>query len=183
MHPVDSSPLWSSFPHDPRDPAHAALRASDADRELLHRVLAEAYADGRLDREEHDERSAAVVAARTLGELPALVADLVPALPARPAGADLVRATPTELQRRAELAWRKDVQEALGAFLLPSIICWVIWLATTGTSGYPWPLWVMLGTGINLLQTAVRRQSIVDDHVRKLEKRQLKEQRKRELGP
>ena len=48
--------VWGSFQHDRRDPAVAPLRASDADRDVVHGVLTEAFADGRLDREEHDER-------------------------------------------------------------------------------------------------------------------------------
>src|SRR6187397_2068017 len=48
-----SGDLWASFQHDPRDPAVAPLRASDADRNLVHGVLTEAFADGRLDREEY----------------------------------------------------------------------------------------------------------------------------------
>lgn len=47
--------VWGSFAHDPREPAVAPLRASDADREVIHGVLAEAFADGRLDRSEYDE--------------------------------------------------------------------------------------------------------------------------------
>ncbi|WP_244927782.1 DUF1707 domain-containing protein [Nocardioides sp. W7] len=180
---MDSSAFWASFPHDPRDPTHASLRASDHDRDLVHQVLAEGYAEGRLDREEHDERSAAVSAARTLGDLPPLVADLVPALPARrDAGTELALATPAELRRRGEDAWRKDVREAVGTFLLPSLICWIIWMLTMGPTGHPWPLWVMLGTGINLVQTTARRQAIVGEHVRRLEKKQARELRRRELG-
>jgi len=180
---VDSPSNWSSFPHDPRDPSYAALRASDRDREVVQRVLGEAYAEGRLDREEHDERTASAVEAKTLGELPALVEDLLPAVAARKPGSELLRATPADLQARAERAWRTDLREALGALLVPSIICWVVWLATTAPSGHPWPIWVMLGTGINLLQTALRRGEIVDKHRRSLEKKQAAEQRKRELGP
>ena len=48
---------WASFQHDPRDPAVAPLRASDADRDVVHGVLTDAFADGRLDRDEYDERS------------------------------------------------------------------------------------------------------------------------------
>ena len=77
--------MWASFQHDPRDPAVAPLRASDADRNVVHGVLTEAFADGRLDREEYDERTAATLQARTLGQLPALVADLVPDRPLLPA--------------------------------------------------------------------------------------------------
>jgi hypothetical protein len=57
--------VWSSFRRDPRRSEHAALRASDADRDVVHQVLAEAYADGRLDRQEFDARSTDVNAVRT----------------------------------------------------------------------------------------------------------------------
>jgi hypothetical protein len=55
-------------PHD--------LRASDADRELVIGLLGEAAADGRLTLPEHAERSERALAARTLGELTSLTADL-----------------------------------------------------------------------------------------------------------
>ncbi|SDD03081.1 DUF1707 SHOCT-like domain-containing protein [Nocardioides lianchengensis] len=180
---MDSASFWSSFPHDPRDPSYAGLRASDTEREIVQRALGEAYAEGRLDREEHDERSSAVASAKTLGELPPVVADLLPVLPARVPASDLVRATASDLQQRAELAWRKDLREAFGTFLLPTLICWVVWILTTGPGSHPWPVWVMLGTGINLVQTGLRRGEIVENHRRRLEKKQAKEQRKRELGP
>jgi len=51
--------VWSSLSHDPRDPAYAGLRASDADRAVVQEVLTEAYADGRLDHDELDARSTA----------------------------------------------------------------------------------------------------------------------------
>ncbi|GLW62136.1 hypothetical protein Arub01_03800 [Actinomadura rubrobrunea] len=54
------------------------LRASDADRERVAAVLREALADGRLTVEEHAERTERAYAARTLGELTGLTADLVP---------------------------------------------------------------------------------------------------------
>lgn len=52
------------------------LRASDSDRELVIAMLGEAVADGRLTMAEHGERSEQALAARTLGELSALTADL-----------------------------------------------------------------------------------------------------------
>jgi hypothetical protein len=55
------------------------LRASDADRERVVAVLAEAAADGRLTLEEHSERVQRAYQARTLGELAVLTRDLVPA--------------------------------------------------------------------------------------------------------
>ena len=52
------------------------LRASDADRELVVTLLGEAVADGRLTLDEHAERLEVALAARTLGDLSRLTADL-----------------------------------------------------------------------------------------------------------
>jgi DUF1707 SHOCT-like domain/Cell wall-active antibiotics response LiaF, C-terminal len=56
----------------PRD-----LRASDADRDRVLVLLAEAVSDGRLTMEEHAERVQRACTARTLGELADLTGDLV----------------------------------------------------------------------------------------------------------
>ena len=63
--------MWERFPHDPRLAANAPLRASDRDRDVVTDVLATAYSEGRLTREELDERSDRAASAKTLGELPA----------------------------------------------------------------------------------------------------------------
>ncbi|QBI51999.1 DUF1707 SHOCT-like domain-containing protein [Streptomonospora litoralis] len=57
---------------------HAGLRASDADRDRdrVADALADALSEGRLSHEEHAERMDAAYAARTLGELSPLTADL-----------------------------------------------------------------------------------------------------------
>ncbi len=52
------------------------MRASDADRDRVLALLADAMADGRLSAEEHSERVQRACAARTLGELADLTADL-----------------------------------------------------------------------------------------------------------
>jgi uncharacterized protein DUF1707 len=54
------------------------LRAGDADREVIVRQLQRGLAEGRLDVTEFDERVRAAYAARTLGELADLTADLPP---------------------------------------------------------------------------------------------------------
>lgn len=176
--------VWSSFAHDPRDPGVASLRASDADREVVHGVLAEAFADGRLDRTEHDERSTSVLAARTLGELPPIVADLVPAVPARRPGGrvPLVAATSADLQRRAEEKWRDDRRNAVFGFLGPTVICWTIWAATMW-GGFPWPAIVMAVTFLNLLKTATTREAIVSSEVRRFERKQAKEIQRKQGEP
>src|SRR3954470_10827357 len=63
--------------------ASPALRASDADREHVAAALRRHHLDGRLDTDELQERLGACYAARTLGQLEPLLADLPGA--ARPA--------------------------------------------------------------------------------------------------
>ena len=62
---TDPEQVWGALSRDPRVPDQAAMRASDADRDVVLQVLTEAYADGRLDRDELDARTAATQAART----------------------------------------------------------------------------------------------------------------------
>jgi hypothetical protein len=55
---------------------YSRMRASDQDRERAAQMLSDAYAVGRLTRDELEERSAAVYAAGTWGELDDLTADI-----------------------------------------------------------------------------------------------------------
>lgn len=73
-----SDPQLAPWPQQPRTaPVSADLvRVSDADRDAVARLLAEAYADGRLTRSEHDDRLSRTLASRTVGDLAALTVDL-----------------------------------------------------------------------------------------------------------
>jgi hypothetical protein len=72
------------------------VRASDADRDQTVEALATASAEGRLTLEEYSQRSQAALAARTLGDLAVLTADLpAAALPVAAHGA--VAAGPEEI--------------------------------------------------------------------------------------
>src|SRR4051794_3677227 len=53
------------------------LRASDADRDQVATLLSAAYAEGRLSREEHDERIDQLMAAKTFDDLIPITSDLV----------------------------------------------------------------------------------------------------------
>ncbi|MCD4534951.1 DUF1707 domain-containing protein [Nocardioides sp. cx-169] len=173
--------LWAGLAHDPRDPQFAGLRASDQDREVVRALLAIAYADGRLDRTEFDERSDAVTAARTLGDLPPILSDLVAPAPARPAG--LAQVGSADLAARARRKYESDRREAVAAFLLASTISLVIW-SVVMFGGFFWPTFVIAGTGVNLAQTLMRRQEIIDRHLARLEAKQAKQlerQRRREI--
>ena len=162
--------FWESFRLDPRQAGSASMRASDADRELVRTVLVDAYGDGRLTREEYDDRLDTLYGSRTLGELPALVADLMPAdgPPALP-----TPLPPAALRAQGARKWRKDVEESFGAFLVPSVICIVIWIAVGG--GFFWPLFPMLFLGLNLLKTVVQRESAIEREVARLEKQAAKD--------
>jgi hypothetical protein len=168
-----SGDLWASFQHDPRDPATAPLRASDADRNVVHGLLTEAFADGRLDREEYDERSAATLQARTLGQFPALVADLVPDRPlvSTSSRVPLAAASSSELQKRAEDKWRSDRREAFVSFVGVSIVAWTVF----GVFEFPWLLILNAFALMNLIRTIASQREIVASEVKRLERKQAKE--------
>jgi Domain of unknown function (DUF1707) len=163
--------FWESFRLDPRQPGNASMRASDADREIVRVMLADAYADGRLTREEYDERLNTLYDSRTLGEVSALVTDLVPPDGPSPAAAPLL---PADLRKRGAGKWRRDVEESFVAFLVPSIICTVIWIAAAG-GGFFWPVFPMLFLGLNLVKTVVRRESVIEREVLRLEEQAAKD--------
>jgi hypothetical protein len=163
--------FWESFRLDPRQPGHASMRASDADREIVREVLAGAYADGRLTREEYDDRLNTLYGSRTLGEVLALVVDLVPADGPAMAPAPLLRA---DLRTRGARKWRRDVEESFAGFLVPSVICTVIWIAFT-SGAFFWPIFPMLFLGLNLVKTVVQRESVIEREVLRLEEQAAKD--------
>ena len=57
------------------------MRSSDRDRDSAQAILQSAYADGRLTREEFDDRCSRVMASQTYDELRTLTADLPGRLP------------------------------------------------------------------------------------------------------
>jgi len=89
-HPAQASPA----PHALRE---GETRASDADRDAAASLLNEAFAEGRLTADEHDQRLSAAYAARSWQQLHRLTADLPaasgaatePIAPRMLAGADL----------------------------------------------------------------------------------------------
>jgi hypothetical protein len=119
-------------------PLEPTLRASDAEREHHAELLREHAAQGRLTVDELDERLDRVYAARTLGELTPVVADLpVPAPRERPA------------RRRA-----RPIRTEVVAYLAVNLMLIAIWAATGG--GYFWPIWPLLGWGIGLMGPCAR---------------------------
>jgi hypothetical protein len=151
------------------------LRASDEQRDRAAQEIREHFAAGRLTDEELSDRVQAAYAARTEGELNAVLADL-PRLPA------------TRAQQKAEIVQRRrDLQRRLlqeagggsGAFL----ICTAIWVAS-GASGFFWPMFVALGILIPLLRNGWRLYGPapeLDVVERELEGRRRKNQIRNEI--
>ena len=154
--------FWGGFEQDPRDPRNSGLRASDRDRSLVVDALGTAYAEGRLSREEFDERSQAVGAARTLGEFPPLVEDLIPRTP--------VRLSDTELHAEAVRRYREERRDSF-SYLIPALICWVIW-AATGMGLPPWPIFVTIGVAIPVVNVWVNPKGHIESKERSLERKQ-----------
>jgi hypothetical protein len=117
-----------------------------------------------------DERAGATAAAKTLGELPALMQDLVPVTPVR--RDDLALATPEDLRARGVQHWESARRSAFTGMLVPSLICWAIWVYSD--SRFPWPLFVTFFTAMNLVRVLTHKQDIVAEEVRRLEKKQRK---------
>ncbi|MGC4111791.1 MAG: DUF1707 domain-containing protein [Nocardioides sp.] len=161
--------IWRRFEHDPRDPAYAGLRASDRDRTVVHDVLASAYAEGRIDSDELDERTGQVDAAKTYG-------DLVPPLHDLTVDADvpgISLAARPELERQAQDHYRDKLRETFFEFLIPNLICWGIWFLT-GHDYFIWPIFVTIPTLIHLLQVGSSKRRIIDARIDKLERKQAK---------
>ena len=131
------------MPGDPR------LRASDADRERTAQLLREHHAVGRLTAEEFNDRLEQVFAARTLGELDELLADL-PAIdlyqlpsagirPPRRGGSGLRVADDSLLPDRtvSSIGW------AAGSVLLVAL--WVaVGILVGGAAWIPWFMLVVV---------------------------------------
>jgi len=106
------------------------MRASDHDRENAVEVISEAYAVGRLSRDELDRRTGAAFSARTWGELGDLTADL----PAAPAGAGLPASIVASRGMPRRDVWRLIAQMqwifvlALAAGLAGLVIPVAVWL-------------------------------------------------------
>jgi DUF1707 SHOCT-like domain len=126
------------------------LRAGNADREKVVAQLNAAFAEGRLDVTELDERVAAAYAAKTLGELVPLTADLP--------GGQRQKAAPPARQDRAPVRYDAPsgvvrwapVTGALGLFLI-NVLIWGIVSISTGNLIYFWPIWTAIPLALALI--------------------------------
>lgn len=173
----DVGRFWSSFARDPRRPDNQGLRAADRDRDLVAGAISEAYADGRLTREEMDDRLTQVQHTRLLGDVLPIVTDLMPTHEVASRSA-LARAGADEIERLATMRYRERRRQALAGMLVPSLICLTIWIwsmVSTGGLVFPWPIFVILGTGGYLSRLVFGRESALEEEREKLRKKQARQ--------
>lgn len=115
-------------------------RASDAEREAVVEQLRLNCSEGRLSMDEFGDRTTQALAARTGGDLRAVLADL-PIVP--------VPTPPAQVARRRHVA-RVAV---LTPYVVVNVVLILIW-AVTGF-GYFWPIWPILGWGIGVVLAVV----------------------------
>jgi hypothetical protein len=123
-----------------------AIRASDSDRESVVEILRQAYAEGRLDLAEFDERTTAGYAARTWAQLRELTrdlpadADLGGSSPARPAAA---LAGPLPGSGPGQRVRQPDNGSVFVPFL-PVVLFWIILAGAIHISGLVMPAIILL---------------------------------------
>jgi hypothetical protein len=140
-----------------QSPGPDDLRAGNADREQVVSRLNTAFAEGRLEIAELDERIAAVYAAKTIGELRPLTADLPPPAgsvqpfrprdarsPARTAGGE-VRPADDEAANA-----RRGVAGSAGVVAI-NVLIWGI-ISADGEVAYFWPVWLLIPLALSIFR-------------------------------
>jgi hypothetical protein len=133
---------------------NAKIRASDADRDRVAVALREHLAAGRLTVEEFGDRLERAFAARTLGDLEDLMADLP--------GDDLEQLNQAEAQRPA-LGPAEEPLDQLGPawraiwqpWMVITLFFFVLWLVS-GAAGGAWFVYPSLIAAVVLLRRARR---------------------------
>lgn len=127
-----------------REKSSDRMRASNADRETVVNRLNAAFAEGRLDVGELDDRVAQAYAAKTVGELRPLTRDLPkpdgrrPA--ARPTGGPVDR--PTAASKPSE--WVQFVRFGFPAVVTLNLVIWGVVAVSAGHWIYPWWIWILV---------------------------------------
>lgn len=125
-------------------PSSPEMRASDRDRDRFAEILRDNYAQGRLDHDELNERLESAYAARTLGELEELTADL----PAKDMyDLPIPASQQAPVVRKAGEVERADqgMRGAWATYATVNLVLATIWLISVIASGgvtFPWFVWV-----------------------------------------
>lgn len=146
--PQPSEPSRERFTADPRRPRNADVRVGHADRDLVADLLGDAYAVGKLDTVEYNERLDKAMEIRTVGEVMPLVGDLmvVPAGMGRSAGHG-----------------RRLASSILfliaGTVVALNVVIWLLASISARELLYFWPMWVAVGMVVPVVIGAALRRS------------------------
>ncbi len=154
---------WAGFSADPRDPQYQQLRASDADRNTAATMLGNAYAEGRLDNDEYQQRLDQAMSSKNLGELVPVLSDIVPTATGMSASPV---STPSSRGGGRPGFMGQFPRWWLGLAVMFNLI-WLMTVLGTGHLIYYWPMWPMLGTAIPMIMGLigggrVNRQDRID---------------------
>lgn len=131
-------------------PDRQELRVGDDERHAVVEQLRTHLGAGRLTMDEFEERTTRALAARTVGDLVPLTADLPDVRP-RPSGPPVRQRPP----RAPADAWDVLYRVHVGLWAVLVVFFVLIW-AFAG-AGYFWPVWPALGIGLSVgVHTAVR---------------------------
>jgi hypothetical protein len=173
----DAGQFWSSFGRDPRVADNRGLRAGDRDRDIVRDAISEAYAEGRLTQDEMDARLTQVLEARLLGDLLPIVADLMPTQETTSRQL-LALSSQQEIDRLALVRYQEQRRRALVGMLVPSLICLTIWvwsMISTGELIFPWPVFVLIGTGAHFSRLVLGRESAIEEERERLRKKRARQ--------
>lgn len=169
--------VWDRFEADPRDPAHAVLRASDADRDALLEVLRDAYAAGKVDTDEYERRVDAALVVERLGEVLPLLEDLAP--PRAPARRARRAPNGATVQEEARLTHRRELRDMRTGWVALTVLLTGIWGATSAASRdllFFWPVFPSLAVGVGCLSTWLSPEKRLEE----LEEEIARKRRRRE---
>ena len=147
---------WAGFSADPRDPQYQQLRASDADRNTAATMLGNAYAEGRLDNDEYQQRLDQAMSSKNLGELVPVLSDIVPTA----TGTSASPASPPSSRGGGRPGFMGQFPRWwLGLAVMFNLI-WLMTVLGTGHLIYYWPMWPMLGTAIPMIMGFFGKENV-----------------------
>ncbi|MFT3859899.1 DUF1707 SHOCT-like domain-containing protein [Micropruina sp.] len=153
---------WANFSADPRDERYQQLRASDADRGNAAAMLADAYADGRLDKDEYDQRLNQAMSSKILGELVPVLNDIT--LDRREP--DVAGYAPVAAPTRGRRGRSRSFPRWWISMAVMFNVIWLMSVLGAGHFVYYWPMWPMLGTAVPMIMGLINGNQRGEDRRR-----------------
>ena len=157
---------------EPGEDRRPEVRIGDLEREEAVTHLGRAFAEGRLELHEYDERVASAYSAKTASDLLHLTADLPLAVPERrgpsrprPANVPHKRTSGTPVSgvgteiAKPEPAWLRPAWQAWAGVVTINLVVWFLIGIGSGDFPYFWPMWVAGPWGAILLMRTLAAKS------------------------